>query len=763
MTMSTRLLLPVILLGLFAGGEMRARTLPAGVSQTTGYNIVWDSPSKDCAGSMPLGNGDIGVNAWVEESGDLLFYIGKTDSWDDNGRLLKVGRVRIQLNPRPTAPLKDFKQTLSLLDGTMNVRFRIGDNTVDIRLWVDAHHPVINVDMESTQDIGAVASTEIWRTGKDTLQSIEVSDTYCDINDVKRGTTVVEPDEVLAQPAIGIGWYHHNIKSVGPAISARLQGVQEFPRADPLLDRTFGAVVIASNAAPLDPRHLSSLPSMHHQFSIYVVTRHPATPDQWRRAVEGVVAETEASSRANRREAHVRWWNEFWSRSWIHVKHSGGSAGKGDDDAFVVSRAYALQRYIAACAGRGGFPIKFNGSLFTVPAAGKPGDADYRRWGSGYWWQNTRLPYTSMCASGDVDLMQPLFRMYARDLMPLFRYRTRLYMNHGGAYIPECIFFWGDVFNETYGWTPFEQRVDKLQESGWHKWEWVSGLELVHLMLEYFDHTLDREFLRNTLLPVAHEILTFFDEHYPVDASGKLVMHPSQACETWWECTNPMPEVAGLHAVLGRLGQLPGGLTTAVQRRFWLSLQKKVPGLPTRTVGGSTMLAPAMKFAQKRNVENPELYAVYPFRLVAFEKENVALGIEALKRREDSGNFGWRQDDIFMAYLGLADSTRHYLVGRAMNSDSSSRFPAFWGPNYDWVPDQDHGSVLLKTLQSMILQTEGRKCFVVPAWPKGWDVEFKLHAPFETTIEGKVENGKIVRLVTVPASRRADVTLVNPQ
>jgi hypothetical protein len=66
MTMSTRLLLPVILLGLFAGGEMRARTLPAGVSQTMGYNFVWDSPSKDCAGSMPLGNGDIGVNAWVE-------------------------------------------------------------------------------------------------------------------------------------------------------------------------------------------------------------------------------------------------------------------------------------------------------------------------------------------------------------------------------------------------------------------------------------------------------------------------------------------------------------------------------------------------------------------------------------------------------------------------------------------------------------------------------------------------------------------------
>lgn len=62
----------------------------------------------------------------------------------------------------------------------------------------------------------------------------------------------------------------------------------------------------------------------------------------------------------------------------------------------------------------------------------------------------------------------------------------------------------------------------------------------------------------------------------------------------------------------------------------------------------------------------------------------------------------------------------------------------------------------------MLLQTEGRKCFLLPAWPKGWDVHFKLHAPFNTTIEGEVRDGKVVHLVTVPASRRADITIVHP-
>ncbi|MEE4198410.1 MAG: DUF5703 domain-containing protein, partial [Bacteroidales bacterium] len=42
-------------------------------------NVVWKIPSKNSLGSMPAGNGDIGVNLWVEENGDLLFYLSKTD------------------------------------------------------------------------------------------------------------------------------------------------------------------------------------------------------------------------------------------------------------------------------------------------------------------------------------------------------------------------------------------------------------------------------------------------------------------------------------------------------------------------------------------------------------------------------------------------------------------------------------------------------------------------------------------------------------
>ena len=48
------------------------------------YDVIWETPSENETGSMPLGNGDLGLNVWVEPGGDVLLLIGKTDAWDEN-------------------------------------------------------------------------------------------------------------------------------------------------------------------------------------------------------------------------------------------------------------------------------------------------------------------------------------------------------------------------------------------------------------------------------------------------------------------------------------------------------------------------------------------------------------------------------------------------------------------------------------------------------------------------------------------------------
>jgi hypothetical protein len=81
-------------------------------ASVSAYNVVWDSPSKDFNGSMPLGNGDIGANVWVGQEGEIHLLISKTDSWGGCGRLLKVGKVRVRCEPALVSPGSSFLQTL---------------------------------------------------------------------------------------------------------------------------------------------------------------------------------------------------------------------------------------------------------------------------------------------------------------------------------------------------------------------------------------------------------------------------------------------------------------------------------------------------------------------------------------------------------------------------------------------------------------------------------------------------------------------------
>jgi alpha-L-fucosidase 2 len=734
-------------------------------SQTSQYNIVWDSPSKDHHGSMPVGNGSIGLNVWVEDKGDLCLYIGRTDAWSDNGRLLKIGKVCVTCDPPIVYPGVDFKQELDLATGTIRIYSNgsSGGRNVQINLavWVDAHHPVVTISQESSVPLQMTARIDLWRKAPYALPALNVSDLLEDRS--KPGNlhepVIVEPDIVISGRDRQIGWYHHNSKSVGFDLTNQLQGLSGFFKQDPLIDRTFGTLISASSPAKMNDTTLVTGRALEGHLSLVVHTKHPSTPREWLHEVSDLMQEAEASSLPDRLRAHEIWWRDFWQRSWIRARQAGPKIPDTQDDAFVVSRAYALQRYMEACAGRGHYPIKFNGSIFTVPYADMPGNADYRRWGPGYWWQNTRLPYLGMCTAGDYDLIQPLFQMYGGEIFKTSTYRTKKYFGIDGAYFPECMYFWGAVFTATYGWEPYELRTDKLQVGGWHKREWVAGPELVFMMFDYYDYTDDTRFLSRKLIPVANAVIRFFDQYYKTDDTGTLVMHPSQALETWWDCKNPMPEIAGLTAICQRLLQLPQDKTASEDRTYWKKFLAKLPELPVRDTPSGIALAPAEQFADKRNVENPSLYAVFPFRLIGLGRPDLSLGLNALKHRWDKGSFGWRQDEIFMAYLGMTDQAKEYLVKRSKTFDQGSRFPAFWGPNYDWVPDQDHGGVLMKAFQSMLIQADpySEKIFLFPAWPKEWDCEFRVHAPYKTVIEGRIKDGHLLDLRVTPAAREKDI------
>ncbi len=91
------------------------------------------------------------------------------------------------------------------------------------------------------------------------------------------------------------------------------------------------------------------------------------------------------------------------------------------------------------------------------------------------------------------------------------------------------------------------------------------------------------------------------------------------------------------------------------------------------------------------------------------------------------------------------------------------KFPAFWDYGHDYIPDEDNGGNGELGLEKMLLQTNGDKLLLLPAWPANWNADFKLHAPHQTIVEGRVEGGKLIGLKVTPAARKADVVLMNVQ
>ncbi|NUP99382.1 MAG: hypothetical protein HUU35_05965, partial [Armatimonadetes bacterium] len=139
-------------------------------------------------------------------------------------------------------------------------------------------------------------------------------------------------------------------------------------------------------------------------------------------------------------------------------------------------------------------------------------------------------------------------------------------------------------------------------------------------------------------------------------------------------------------------------------------------------------------------------------------EEVEAMDRETFRRRRVARTGCWMQDAIQAALLGLAEPAREGVVSNFATSHGGSRFPAFWGPNHDWVPDQDHGGVAMLALQFMLLQPVGQKLHLLPAWPREWDVSFKLHAP-GAVVEADYHDGAFRRLVVSPPERAADLVL----
>jgi hypothetical protein len=730
-------------------------------------DVKWTELGRDENDSMPIGNGDLAANVWTEQNGDLVLLVAKADAWSELGKLDKLGRVRIHFAPNPFAGTSDFEQVLHLEDSSIEIRS--GANAV--RVWIDANRSAIHVEAQFEHPAAMQASLELWRT-----QTHPYDQSSPDKGGLfGLGNHAIplnfEADTVMPASASHVTWYHFNSSSLYPIALTQqhLESVlQKYP--DPLLHRCFGAVVTGPGLVSSDDHTLkSAAPGRSLRLDLIGLTKtETVSPEAWKSDIDSLVEKVNAVPLGTAWAAHQRWWNDFWNRSWIHVS--------GTEDAKKVSQGFIMQRYMMAASSRGVFPTKFNGGLFTVghdmtgsgESTNKDHNPDFRAWGSSYWNQNNRLLYWPLIETGDSDLLKPWFDLYLNAL-PLAKDRTRAYFHHAGASFIETIDFWGLPNLNDFGWDNPTTKV----RSEWMRYHIQGTLEVISQMLDEYEVTQDADFARKDIIPFADAIVTYYNLHWPRGEDGKIKLAPTQSLETYQRiAVNPTPDIAGLKSVLPRMLALPAEWTSPEQRDAW---NKVLADLPANPIGktangklppfgkgdpdGTPTILPAESYGKTSNAENPELYVAFPYRLYGVGKPDLSLARNTFAARRFPWDVCWGQDGPQSAVLGLTGVAKKAAIDE-FTDYGDERFSWFWKAGGDWIPDLDDGGTGMITLELMLTQFDGKRIQLLPAWPNDWTADFKVHAPYQTTLEGHVENGKVTRLNVTPQSRAKDVVIL---
>lgn len=692
-------------------------------------DYVWTTQSQNSSGSMPCGGHDVGMNVWVE-NGDILFYVSKSGMLDENNTLLKAGRFRLNIKGQPFSGT-DFEQRLCLDDGAIYIKGK----GISIRLWADVYQPKVFVEMNATHKADATLSYESWRYKDRPVTKAECQQGSYKWNIPADCTTFA--DSIKAAKSSIDFWHTNRCYTVFDYTVSR-EGLDAIKNElyNPIGGKTFGGSITMPGFkfTGTSTGTYASTDYKAWHYSATGIRQATVSIDLY----TGETASTALSAKKSKAQS-TKWWHQFWQRSFITAEGEGAA----------MARNYELFRYMLGCNAYGEYPTKFNGSLFTfdpVYADPKsPFTPDFRKWGGGTMTaQNQRLVYWPMLKSGDTDMMKAQFDTYLR-MLPNATRRTKFYWNHDGASFSEQIENSGLPNPTEYG--KHKPGDDPgMDRNAWLEYQWDTVLEFCSMIMQAHKYSgMDIAEYE----PLIRQTLIFFDEHYqyiakklgvkPLNADGKLMLYPSSGCETYKMAYNPSSVIAALKTVTEQWIEYKGDSLN--------NFLSRIPPIPLRTIEGDTCIAPAIVWARIQNIETPQLYPVFPWRVYGMGRDNLHIARNTYLKDphavEMHSTKGWKQDNIWAACLGLTDEA--FKLNKEKLADGPYRFPAFWDPGYDWAPDCNKGGASMIGLQEMLLQEKpDGGLLLFPAWPKNINAKFRLKATGGRTVEAEIKNGTII-------------------
>ena len=487
------------------------------------HDLVFKAPPFDpVAYGLALGNGDIGVMAWCEES-RFMMVMNKCDLWDDvpiddftnwkreeeeHSTTLRHGCRLILDFGEPVFDemyLNDFEARLSPADGLLTLRADSAFGKISVTAFVsyDVEAPGVlccrvRADLRDSHPIRLMME----RYGSRTFShwyKIHVRDTEVGLD----GTTCYVKD-------------------------GRLMAAHTLPAG------TFvcGAAVDGDFAPIVENRHRvggTLSPNETHTFYAGISSPMPDGAEDaiGRRLDDAVNAGFDC---LYRRAADC--WEDFWSKSYLET----------DND--FLDNLWALTLYMDNCCQRGSYPGRFIDGLWATAR-------DFQAWNFIFHW-NQQETYWPLHAAGHPELCESYLN-YRFSTLDKAKASARKYHNvtNGGAFVSDvCDRRGNNSLHELPNHTP----VAEIALDFWRQYR----------------YTCDKDFLKEKALPYMMAAARFMQTCFDKEDDGLYHARSGTGYEGWIFLRDATTEIACTRALLrALLSALDEAGETAPEADLW--------------------------------------------------------------------------------------------------------------------------------------------------------------------------------------------------
>ncbi|HEY4198590.1 MAG TPA: glycoside hydrolase N-terminal domain-containing protein [Mucilaginibacter sp.] len=690
----------------------------AGVfGQSPRHDLQFDALAKQWDEAIPLGNGMLGALIW-QRSDHLRFSLDRADLWDLrpmkglHRKEFKYQWVIDQVKKKDYAPVQKY------LDAPYDAepapsKIPGGALEFDTKSWgsvQSVHLYLKNALCEVKWANGVTLKTFVHATapvGWFRFENIKTDLAPQLIAPKYQGEVKVSGDPVGGDDLSRLGYSQGTIKQQGNSITYTQKGWGGFTYEINVQWKKINATTI------------EGVWSISSQY-----------PGKKINTLAPVIAQ-QALTRGyvNDRVSHNAWWQNFWSKSAIHIP-----------DTLLEKQWYLEQYKFGSASRRGAPPISLQAVWTADNGRLPPWKGDYHND------LNTQLSYWPAYSGNHLDEAMAFLDFEDKNKANYERY-THLYFEKSGLAVPGVTTLDG---TEMGGWIQYSLSPT------------VSCWLAQHYYLQW-RYSMDRKFLQERAYPWIKSTATFIENITGKDESGHRKLPISSSPEindndiTAWFPKNTNYDLALMKFTFKAAAELADELGLKNEAAHWKKTGAEFGDFAV-TANDELMFAPSMAYNQShRHFSN--MMAIHPLGLIKWEDGAKAQAIikNSIHLLDSIGPAYW----CGYSYSWLANLKARAKDGNGAANDLKIFAKAFCSVNsfhlngdqtksgyskYQYRPFTLEGNFAFAAgLQEMLLQSYAGFIEILPAVPAEWkDISFEnLRAEGAFLVSIKKTNGRV--------------------